>query len=141
MTQYPEVQKKAQLELDTVIGQDRLPEFSDLESLPYIRAMVKELLRWHIVAPITLPRRIVADDEYNGYLLPDGAIVLVNVWYVASLSCQVIEITSLAGESLEILRYTQTQSVSYQNAFWTLTGSLTSKGEIRVNSCSGLVAG
>ena len=141
MTQYPEVQRKAQLELDTVIGQDRLPEFSDLESLPYIRAMVKELLRWHIVAPIALPHRIVADDEYNGYLLPGDAIVLVNIWYVASSSRQIIEITSLTGESREILRCTQTQRASYQNAFWILTGNLTSKGEIRVISYSGSVAG
>ena len=95
MTQYPEVQKKAQLELDTVIGQDRLPDFSDLQSLPYIRAIVKEVLRWHIVAPIGVPHRIVADDEYNGYLLPRGATVLVNIWYVAHLSCHITAIYDL----------------------------------------------
>ena len=86
MTQYPEVQRKAQLELDTVVGQDRLPEFSDLESLPYVKAVMKELLRWHIVAPIAVPRRMIANDEYNGYLLPGGATVLVNVWCVTNIS-------------------------------------------------------
>ena len=90
MTQYPEVQRKAQLELDTVVGRDRLPEFSDLDSLPYIRAIVKELLRWHVVVPIGLPHRVVADDEYNGYFIPGGATILVNVWHVAIFSHQVM---------------------------------------------------
>ena len=82
MTQYPEIQKKAQLELDTIIGPDRLPEFADLDSLPYVRAVMKELLRWHVVTPIGLPHRTVADDEYNGYLIPGGATVVVNIWCV-----------------------------------------------------------
>ncbi|TBU30135.1 cytochrome P450 [Dichomitus squalens] len=76
MARHPEVQRKAQSELDTIIGPDRLPEFSDLKSLPYISAVMKELLRWHIITPIGLPHRTVADDEYNGYLIPGGTIVL-----------------------------------------------------------------
>ena len=52
MALYPEVQKKAQEELDNVIGNDRLPEFSDRDSLPYINAVVKELLRWNPVLPL-----------------------------------------------------------------------------------------
>ena len=83
MAQFQEVQKKAQSELDAVVGPDRLPEFSDLKSLPYTMAITKELLRWHIVTPIGLPHRTVADDEYNGYLVPGGSIVFVDVWCVA----------------------------------------------------------
>jgi cytochrome P450 len=49
---YPEVQKKAQAEIDAVIGPNRLPDFEDRSSLPYINAMVKELMRWHLVAPL-----------------------------------------------------------------------------------------
>lgn len=45
MILYPEAQRKAQEELDRVVGRDRLPEFSDEESLPYITAMMKEVLR------------------------------------------------------------------------------------------------
>lgn len=45
MLLYPDVQHKAQKELDKVIGNDRLPEFSDEASLPYISAVVKEVLR------------------------------------------------------------------------------------------------
>lgn len=42
---HPEVQIKAQKELDSVVGRDRLPEFSDRQSLPYINAIIKEVLR------------------------------------------------------------------------------------------------
>jgi hypothetical protein len=45
MLLYPEVQMKAQKELDAVVGQDRLPEFSDRPSLPYINAILKEVIR------------------------------------------------------------------------------------------------
>lgn len=47
---YPEVQAKAHAELLAVVGTDRLPDFSDLTSLPYINAIVLELLRWQPVA-------------------------------------------------------------------------------------------
>lgn len=49
MVAYPEVVPKAQKELDAVVG-DRLPQFEDMPNLPYIRAMVKEVLRWRSVS-------------------------------------------------------------------------------------------
>jgi hypothetical protein len=49
---FPHVQRRAQAELDVVVGRDRLPTFDDRPHLPYIEAMCKELLRWMIVAPI-----------------------------------------------------------------------------------------
>ena len=52
MAMHPDVQHKAQEELDTVIGQDRLPDFNDRDKLPYINAIVKETLRWHSITPI-----------------------------------------------------------------------------------------
>ena len=52
MVWYPEVQERAQKELDEVIGHSRLPEFVDRASLPYISAVVKETLRWKPVAPL-----------------------------------------------------------------------------------------
>ena len=82
MTLRPEVQKKAQAELDAVVGTDRLPEFSDRTSLPYVNAIVKEVLRWHPAGPINVPHRVVAYDEYDGYLIPGGALVFVNIWCV-----------------------------------------------------------
>lgn len=46
MTRYPEVFKKAQEEMDRVVGQDRLPDIEDRDSLPYLEAVLKELLRY-----------------------------------------------------------------------------------------------
>jgi|SRR5579862_4574661 len=50
ITVFPDTLKAAQEELDRVVGPDRLPTFDDEERLPYIRAMVKETLRWRPVA-------------------------------------------------------------------------------------------
>ena len=51
MAVYPEIQKKAQAEIDAVIGPNRLPNFEDRPSLPYINAVVKEVMRWHLALP------------------------------------------------------------------------------------------
>lgn len=51
MVLHPEVAKKAQAELDTVVGNDRLPTFADREYLPYLDALCKEVLRWNTVVP------------------------------------------------------------------------------------------
>jgi len=46
------VLKKAQAEIDAVVGLDQLPDFGHFDSLPYITAITKEALRWKEVAPI-----------------------------------------------------------------------------------------
>nr|ANC28040.1 cytochrome P450 [Polyporus umbellatus] len=80
MALHPDVQKRAQEELDATIGIDRLPQVSDQESLPYVSALVKEVLRWHVVAPIGVPHRSTEDDEVNGFIIPGGSIVMANIW-------------------------------------------------------------
>ena len=62
MLHSPEVQKRAQRELDAVTAGHRLPEFADRASLPYIDAVVKEVLRWHPVTPFGLPHVSRIDD-------------------------------------------------------------------------------
>jgi len=52
MTLYPEVQRKAQAEIDRVVGNSRLPDYSDQDKLPYVDAVLKEVLRWHPVTPL-----------------------------------------------------------------------------------------
>lgn len=52
MVLHPEVQARAQEEIDKVVGHDRLPDFSDRENLPYVRAMILEVLRWKPVVPL-----------------------------------------------------------------------------------------
>ena len=51
MVLHPNVVKRAQDEIDRVVGKDRLPSFQDREKLPYINALVKEVLRWDAVGP------------------------------------------------------------------------------------------
>ncbi|KLO17020.1 cytochrome P450 [Schizopora paradoxa] len=80
MTLYPEIQRRAQEELDRVIGTDRLPTFSDRNNLPYIDALVKEAIRWHPVAPLGLPHVPTEDAVVNGYTIPKGSIMLANIW-------------------------------------------------------------
>jgi cytochrome P450 len=52
MVLYPDVQKRAQAEIDSVIGRDQLPTFTDRASLPYIDAVLRETLRWYPVVPL-----------------------------------------------------------------------------------------
>ncbi|EWZ79807.1 hypothetical protein FOWG_16135 [Fusarium oxysporum f. sp. lycopersici MN25] len=82
MTLFPEAQKKAQYEIDEVIGRDRLPTLSDRQSLPYVNALVKEVLRWHPVGPMCLPHTTSQDDVIDGYLIPKGAMILPNIWQI-----------------------------------------------------------
>ncbi|OCH88028.1 cytochrome P450 [Obba rivulosa] len=82
MVLYPDVQRKAQAQLDLVVGSGRLPEYSDRESLPYINAIVRECTRWMPVLPLGVPHACIADDEYNGYFIPKGSVVILNQWAI-----------------------------------------------------------
>jgi len=96
MLLYPDVQKKAQDELDSVIGRERLPTFDDRPRLPFIDAMCKETLRWHPVTPLSafspipvedsewcdiacvtsslagIPHAATKDNVYAGFFIPKG---------------------------------------------------------------------
>ncbi|KAF9456686.1 cytochrome P450 [Collybia nuda] len=80
MVLNPEAQRKAQDELGKVLGRGRLPTFGDRDRLPYIEALIKEIYRWNPVAPLALPHRLTQDDVYDGFFLPEGAIVFANTW-------------------------------------------------------------
>jgi cytochrome P450 len=78
MMVFPDVQKKAQEELDRVIGGGRLPTSADKGTLPYIDAIVKETHRWHPVLPMGLPHLTTQDDVINSYRIPKGLLFLPN---------------------------------------------------------------
>ena len=105
MTLHPEVQRKAQAEIDMVIGNDRFPTLDDQPSLPYLDALVKEVFRRNPAAPLgkhpVLPLRTlfplvlktltgraspgvphvsIEDDVYEGYFIPKGISVMANIW-------------------------------------------------------------
>jgi len=79
---HPRVQKRAQEEIDSVIGDDRLPLLSDRPNLPYLEAVAKEALRWNSVVPMGVPHVSSKDDTFNGYFIPKGAIVMPNIWHM-----------------------------------------------------------
>ncbi|KAI0366792.1 cytochrome P450 [Pilatotrama ljubarskyi] len=83
MAMHPELQRKAQAELDAVVGSHRLPDFSDREALPYVNALIKEVFRWHNVVPLGIPHETTADEEFNGWFIPKGTMVIPNQWAMA----------------------------------------------------------
>ena len=82
MLAYPETQARAQAELDAVVGRARLPTFADYHNLPYIRAMVKEVLRWRPVGPLGIPHISTEDDWYEGMFVPKGTVCIPNIWHM-----------------------------------------------------------
>ncbi|KAI4851001.1 cytochrome P450 [Aureobasidium sp. EXF-8845] len=83
MLLFPQVQKKAQDEIDRVVGKDRLPTMEDEPALQYIRGCVKESLRWMPTTILgSVPHAVTRDDVYMGYKIPKGAAVMNNVWSI-----------------------------------------------------------
>ena len=76
---FPEVQLKAQKELDTVCG-DRLPDFEDEQNLPYIKAVSKEALRWRPIVTQGILHMSVKDDRYEDYFIPANTPIVGNHW-------------------------------------------------------------
>ena len=91
MALHPEVQEEANVELDAVVGRKRLPIFEDRVKLPYINAIVRELLRWHSVVPTGLAHHVMQDDNYQGYWIPKNSIVIPNIWYALLMSSLPLE--------------------------------------------------
>jgi cytochrome P450 len=70
---------RAHAELDEIVGRARPPTFADVPFLPYIRAMVKETLRWSSIVPFGVPHASTADDWYDGMFIPNDTICLQNL--------------------------------------------------------------
>ncbi|KAI0365461.1 cytochrome P450 [Pilatotrama ljubarskyi] len=80
MMLFPDVQKRAQEELDRVIGRERLPTMADRPHLPYVSRLIKESLRWKAVSSLGVPHATLDSDEYRGYYIPKGTTVLANIY-------------------------------------------------------------
>ncbi|EJD05107.1 cytochrome P450 [Fomitiporia mediterranea MF3/22] len=80
MALHPEVAKKAQEEIENVIGRDRLPAFDDRKQLPFIDCILKELYRIHPPLPLGVPHASTRTEQYNGWSIPQGAIIIPNIW-------------------------------------------------------------
>ena len=81
MIAFPQVQRRAQAEIDSVVGRDRLPTFADATRLPYVCAIIKEVLRWRPTIPLGVPHAATEDDWYEGMYIPKGTICISNIWH------------------------------------------------------------
>ena len=81
MIAFPEVQRRAQAEIDAVVGRDRLPTFADAPRLPYVRAVIREVLRWRPGGPFSTPHVATEEDWYEGMYIPKGTVCISNVWH------------------------------------------------------------
>ncbi|KUJ10419.1 putative O-methylsterigmatocystin oxidoreductase [Mollisia scopiformis] len=76
----PEIQRKAQAEIDAAIGSERLPGFDDLERLTYLNYIKQEVFRIAPLSPLGIPHVNLTDDTYNGMFIPKGSIIYQNVY-------------------------------------------------------------
>src|SRR5258707_6679363 len=98
MSLYSEVQARAHGEMDQRVGRGRLPSWEDHDSLPYLEALVKEVLRWNPVGPLGsykfvhmvhmkigaksltsqtgLPHRSTQDQVFEGQSVPEGTVFI-----------------------------------------------------------------
>ncbi|KIK95905.1 hypothetical protein PAXRUDRAFT_826534 [Paxillus rubicundulus Ve08.2h10] len=79
MVENPHVWNRAQVEIDSVLGMDRLPDFDDRPSLPYVEAILRETMRWQPVATL-VPHATSSSDVYKGFYIPQGATIVANIW-------------------------------------------------------------
>ncbi|GKV04510.1 hypothetical protein SLEP1_g16662 [Rubroshorea leprosula] len=77
-----EVLKKAQVEIDDVVGKNRLVEESDLSRLPYLHCVINETLRMYPASPLLFPHESSKDCVVGGFRIPCGSTLLVNLWAI-----------------------------------------------------------
>ncbi|CAI0469548.1 unnamed protein product [Linum tenue] len=82
LLRHPESMAKVKTELREVVGPDRKLEESDIDSLPFLRAVVKETFRLHPPIPLLVPRRAIRDTKFMGYDIPKDTQVFVNAWSI-----------------------------------------------------------
>ncbi|KAI3468886.1 hypothetical protein Pfo_025549 [Paulownia fortunei] len=82
MMNKPEILKKVQQELETVVGKDNIVEETDINKLPYLYTVMKEVLRLHPALPLLVPHCPSTTSNLAGYTIPKGARVFVNVWAI-----------------------------------------------------------
>ncbi|WOG95686.1 hypothetical protein DCAR_0415013 [Daucus carota subsp. sativus] len=78
----PDALKKAQIEIDNHVGQDRLINESDISNLPYLRCIIAETMRMYPAGPLLLPHESSVDCKVGGFVIPKGTMLIVNVWAI-----------------------------------------------------------
>lgn len=79
-----ESQKRARGEIDGLYDEDTLPKWADEQEMPFVRAVIKEVLRWRPPLPMAIPHRLEQDDYCEGYFHPKDSTVICNIWAIHS---------------------------------------------------------
>ncbi|KAL2895048.1 Cytochrome P450 81E8 [Bienertia sinuspersici] len=79
---HPEALKKAQQEVDEVVGHDRIMNEEDVSKLPYLHNIVNETLRMYPPTPVLLPHEASEDTTVCGYHVPQGTMLMVSLWTI-----------------------------------------------------------
>ncbi|CAE6479831.1 unnamed protein product [Rhizoctonia solani] len=77
-------QDRARQEIDALYDEDTLPSWADEQSMPFLRAVIKEVLRWRPPLPISIPHRLEQDDYYAEYFHPKDSAIVCNIWAIHS---------------------------------------------------------
>ncbi|KAK4445240.1 cytochrome P450 71B10 [Podospora aff. communis PSN243] len=85
MAANPHVQRRAQAEIDSVLGTDKVPSMPDIDitKLPYLAACVSEILRWRPTSGSGAPRLCLVEETIGGYRIPKGSVVIMNIWAIS----------------------------------------------------------
>jgi cytochrome P450 len=73
---HTSIQKKLHEEMDRVIGRDRLPNHGDIDSLPYLRQTMKEVIRMYAPGFLSVPHRISEDFVYRNIVIKEGTWIM-----------------------------------------------------------------
>ncbi|TFK36297.1 cytochrome P450 [Crucibulum laeve] len=82
MLSHPHVLERVRKEVDSVVGEDRLPEWEDEKDMPYLIACIKETLRRRPPTIMGIPHLADEDDVYEGHFIPKGSTIIGNVWAI-----------------------------------------------------------
>lgn len=82
MLNHPEILKKAQAEIDEVVGHNRLITESDLPKLPYLHCVMNETMRMYPVGPLLVPHESAEECRVGGYRVPQGTMLLINLFSI-----------------------------------------------------------
>ncbi|GJE96526.1 cytochrome P450 [Phanerochaete sordida] len=82
MITFPEAQTAAHAALDRVLNRKRLPDIEDRDAIPYLTALLYEVMRWRPLVPLGFPHRTTAESYYNGFVIPAKTIVFGNTWVI-----------------------------------------------------------
>jgi hypothetical protein len=82
MVAFAEVQSRSQAGLDAVVAYVRLPIYADARRLPYVRAIINEVLRWRPAGRLGVPHVMAIDGWYDGIFNPKGVTCPANIWQI-----------------------------------------------------------